>query len=117
MNAFNKILGFFVIRKQSSVPKQKVGLYYDKMHGAAGHIYCKNCSHIVMIDVWIHDYHKMAIKTSYQCLSCGQFRNISVVKDEDVPPCSCGGTLSKTHQLFCPECKGKDLQYMCYYYT
>lgn len=117
MSAFNKFLGLFEKKKQSNVPKEKVGLYYDKMHGAAGHIYCKQCSYIVLIDVWIFDYDKMAIKTSYQCLSCGQFKNISLVKGEGILSCSCGGTLNKTHQLFCPDCKGKDLQYMCYYLT
>src|SRR4030095_15610808 len=117
MSALNNFLGFFNKKKQSSVAEEKIGLYYDKIHGAAGHIYCKKCSSIFMIDVWIHDYHKMTIKTSYQCLSCGQFKNISLVKDERTPSCSCSGTLNKTHQLFCPNCKGKDLQYACYYFT
>jgi len=103
--------------KPSKVSEEKTGLYYDKMVGAAGHIHCTECSFIVLIDVWIHDYKKWAIKRSYQCLSCGEFKNLSLLKDDVIPNCSCGGALSHSHKLFCAECKGDKLQYMTYYFT
>jgi hypothetical protein len=117
MSLLNRFLGFFKKEKQSNVRQEKIGLYYDKMHGAAGHIYCTECSCIVMIDVWIHDYANTAIKTSYQCLNCGKFANISLLKDHPIPDCACSGELSNKHKLFCPQCKSDKLQYSCYYFT
>jgi len=92
------------------------GLFYDRMVGAAGQIYCTECSFIVLIDVCRFEQGFSVRKTSYQCLSCGKFNNVSITKGESIPTCSCGGTLSKNHQLFCPQCKGYKLQYTCYYF-
>ena len=110
------IRGFNKDRGKKKI-KGKAGLNYDKMIGAAGHIYCREWSFIALIDVCRFEEGFSVRKTSYQCLGCGKFNNVSLRKNEVIPCCSCGGRLSKTHQLFCPQCKGKDLQYMCYYFT
>lgn len=117
MKLFNFLFGLRKKEKQLKVPEENTGLYYDKMAGAAGHIHCTECSFIVLIDIWIHDYKKWAIKTSYQCLSCGEFKNLSLLKNDVIPACSCGGTLNNKHKLFCPQCKGDKLQYTVYYFT
>ena len=115
MNLFNFLFNNNKKKKHSKLPEEKIGLYYDKMAGAAGHINCTECSFIVLIDVWAHDYKKWAIKTSYQCLSCGEFKNPSLFKDDTVAACSCGGTLSNKHKLFCPKCKSDKLQCLLFY--
>ena len=117
MSLFDYLLSFYKNKQKAKPPEKKTGLYYDKMIGAAGHIHCTECSFIVMVDVWIHDYRTLTIKTSYQCLDCGEFKNLSFLKDDAIQNCSCGGTLSRSHKLFCPVCKGDKLQYMCYYFT
>jgi hypothetical protein len=104
------LFGFFRKSKKPETPPKKTGLYYDNLPGACGHIFCTECSNIVLIDVWIHDYRKKVINTSYQCLDCGKFTNIPLSKEDEIPNCSCGGTLSNTHKLFCPVCKGDKLQ-------
>src|SRR5258705_9753584 len=109
MKLFNFLFNHHKKEKQLKVAEENPGLYYDKMTGACGHIHCTECSYIVLIDVWIHDYKKWAIKTSYQCLGCGKFTNLSLLKDDVIPDCSCSGTLSRSHKLFCPECKGDKL--------
>lgn len=95
----------------------KSGLCYAEMVGAAGQIYCTECSFIVLIDVCRFEQGFSVRKTSYQCLSCGEFSNVRMTKSESVPNCSCGGTLSKNHQLFCPQCKGDKLQYTIHYFV
>ncbi len=87
--------------KNINQPGKPSGLFYDKMPGAAGHIYCKKCSYIVLVDVARMSYSpEVHIKTFYQCLDCGKFTNLSFRKGDTMPSCSCGGKLSKTHELF-----------------
>jgi DNA-directed RNA polymerase subunit RPC12/RpoP len=96
-------------------------LYYQNLHGAQGHIHCSNCSDFVLVHVnwfkWNLRDGKAGIKTSYQCLLCGEFRNLDLLQDQQIGLCSCGGTLSNKHQLFCPNCKSFDLRYKVYFFT
>jgi hypothetical protein len=116
MKLFNFLFGDHK-KKQSKAVEETVGLYYDRMGGAEGHIFCTECSFIVLVDVVKFDYRLFALKTSYQCLSCGEFKNTTVFKNEAIPNCSCGGVLNNKHKLFCPKCKGDKLQYTVYYFT
>jgi len=56
------LFGFFRKSKKPETPPKKTGLYYDNLPGACGHIFCTECSNIVLIDVWIHDYRKKGYK-------------------------------------------------------
>jgi hypothetical protein len=94
---------------------------YSQLHGAQGHIYCLNCAYIHLINVnwfkWNLRDGKPGIRTSYQCLCCGAFCNVDMLQGEEVAACACGGILSQDHELFCPTCKSKELQYKAHFFT
>lgn len=92
------------------------GLEFERM-GGAGVIHCGECGFEEEITSFMHGatYGPDACcDTGLQCLSCGKFVSVHQTGNppvEDIPPCECGGELSRDHVLFCPKCGSRNLSY------
>jgi DNA-directed RNA polymerase subunit RPC12/RpoP len=92
------------------------GLEFSFM-GGMGEIACRDCGFRQEITSFMHGATSgpdACCDEGLQCLSCGKF--VSVHREgnppvDPVPPCECGGELSRDHFLFCPKCRSKNLKY------
>ena len=92
------------------------GLEFSRL-GGAGEIHCQDCGFRQEITSFMHGLtvgSEASCDEGLQCLSCGKF--VSVHRKGNppvtpVPPCDCGGELSRDHFLFCPKCRSKNLKY------
>ena len=100
--------------------KTERGIRFHHM-GGVGTIHCKECAFsIESVISFIHGKTPEGVAsccTGYQCLDCGEIKGIGNPSVCGVPPCECGGGLSRDHLLFCPQCKSTDLSYKMKYIT
>jgi hypothetical protein len=92
------------------------GLEYSRM-GGAGEIHCHDCGFRQEITSFTHGFTMgpaASADEGRQCLQCGRFTTVHRKGNPPVtpvPPCECGGELSRDHFLFCPKCRSRKLKY------
>jgi len=109
------------MNQQSKDNKQDINLSFKTIGSGAGRIYCNNCNHEENIISFIHGFNEEDCndaESGYQCQSCGKFHSLTMcdIHDEKFI-CDCGGRLSNEEELFCPQCKSKDITYKVSYVT
>lgn len=97
-------------------------LYFRNMFGA-GMIHCLSCGHQEWITSFTHGFNEKGGICDgidgYQCQSCGKFHALDFEKQIEKKQqniksfCNCGGELENNKPLFCPQCKSKNVKYVC----
>jgi len=81
----------------------------------SGEIICNDCGYTELITLFTHGFgDDVQCTYGYQCLKCGRFQTVKTKQSDKQKPtliCSCGGELSNKHEVFCPECRGKNMVY------
>ena len=93
---------------------EEPGLRFSMM-GGVGTVSCRTCGYSVNVVSFIHRKSLSggaSGSAGYQCQSCGKFTTSSN-STEDIASvlCDCGGSLRRDAVLFCPTCRGRDLDY------
>jgi len=98
------------------------GLEFSRL-GGAGVISCQDCGFRQEISSFMHGFTSgpdASADEGRQCLQCGKFITVHRKGNPPVtpvPPCECGGELSRDHFLFCPQCRSTKLRYEMAYIT
>jgi hypothetical protein len=109
-------------RRRTLATTVREGIQYVGM-GGGGTVTCEACNfsqHIISFTHGGTDKGERCCNTGYQCLSCGRLTDVFSTQSEiqqDELRCVCGGTLSREHVLFCPNCRSKALRYDMEYIT
>lgn len=92
-------------------------LFFWQM-GGKGIISCSECDFKQTIVSFLHGFDWN--NTGYQCQKCGKFHEIIYDKEkterevsdsEETEKCDCGGHLSRSEPVFCPNCKSTNVRY------
>ena len=96
----------------------KKGITFSSM-GGSGTLNCRDCNYSEKIISFIHGLNFS--RGGFQCQSCG---NLTTRSSDDFKKhhetslvCNCGGKLDRDKKLFCPKCKGTNLDYSLEYIT
>lgn len=97
------------------------GLRFVRM-GGEGTVSCRTCGYAENVVCSVHGVSLPDGNdwwaTGYQCQSCGKFATVdNRIKDVATIECDCGGILSRDAALFCPKCKGHELDYRMLFIT
>ena len=77
--------------------------------GGRGNLTCLDCGYKQQITSFLHGVNRW-YRAGYQCQTCGEITAIES-NDRWKTICRCGGKLSRKKELFCPQCKGTNLDY------
>jgi len=91
------------------------GLRFSRM-GGAGRLHCDDCGWSEDIESFVHNLDRWCL-AAYQCQACGRFCHLENPRRDSIPPCDCGGKLSRDEILFCPKCRSRALRYWMAYIT
>jgi len=86
-------------------------LFFSKLKGF-GEIKCNDCDFSQRISGHTHSGKNRT--NAYQCKNCGKFEDVKTTVGDEPPKLicnNCGGQLTRDEQLFCPECKSKNISY------
>lgn len=98
------MLGIWMVlppNEQPDTQKEDNNKYHRSVRcfGGTGYISCSDCSHIENIG-----------SRKYQCQSCGRFHTLNDLEVSNKScTCPCGGELNREKQIFCPQCKSKNV--------
>lgn len=88
-------------------------LMFDRTSGV-GTLHCVTCGHMERILSFTHgENHQLG----FQCSTCHQYVTIENGLHVLVPPCPCGGKLTREEPLCCPVCQSEDVTYELEYLT
>ena len=88
-----------------------------------GNFTCRDCGYKGKITCHLHGVDGVTGKIlgidGYQCQLCGKFQTRkSTFRETEIDlTCECGGKIDREKPLFCPKCKGLDVEYHCTFGT
>lgn len=84
-----------------------------------GTVKCHGCGFSEDIVSHVHNHDEPRPFTrGYQCQKCGKFHRVQFLGTRMITPylkCGCGGELSNIKPIFCPQCKARDVYFVCEY--
>lgn len=88
-------------------------LTFDLTNGV-GRLCCSVCDHEERILSFTHG---VSHQLGFQCSTCLQFVALENGLEGPIPPCGCGGELTRDHPLKCPKCKSTNVTFESEYMT
>lgn len=81
--------------------------------GGRGIVSCEKCGYREEVVSFLHGFGEDPwSNTGFQCQQCGKLHAIErVQKLNEIPPCECGGRLSRDDDVFCPACGSFNVVY------